>query len=358
MIKLGTKTIGRDSSRPYVIAEVGVNHECKMDLAKELIDLAKEGGADGVKFQAYKAETISIVNSPAYWDRNMEPTDSQYKLFKKFDHFGEKEFVELAAYCKKVGVDFLCTPFDFASADFLYPLVPFYKVSSSDLTNTPFLRFIAKKGKPIVLSTGASTIGEIDNAVQTLMTANPKCELALLHCVLNYPCAPEAANLETIELLKNIYPHLVIGYSDHVPADPTMITLTYAFTKGAVILEKHFTHDKTIKGNDHFHSMTADDLKVFLGNVEMMGKLKGSYKKDYLEKEAMARKFARRSIVSKRAIKKGETITYEMLDFKRPATGISPSLIDIVVGSTAKQDIAGDEPLRFEFLENIKTHEA
>ena len=149
-IKLSNREITKDSM-PYIIAEIGVNHEGSMEKAKELIEMAKQGGADAAKFQSYKAETLASKNSPAYWDRTKEPTLSQYELFKKHDNFWEKEFIELSEHCNKVNIDFISTPFDDDAIEFLFPLVPFYKIASADITNMPFLKKIAVKGKPVVL---------------------------------------------------------------------------------------------------------------------------------------------------------------------------------------------------------------
>ena len=351
-IQLGGRKITRTEMRPFVIAEVGVNHECSLDRAKKMIDQAQEGGADSVKFQAYKARTISVKDSPAYWDRTQEPTATQFELFKKFDHFGPNEYEVLARHCQDRKIDFSCTPFDFASANFLFDLVSFYKISSSDLTNVPFLRHIAKKGKPVVLSTGASYLSEIDLAVRTIRDAG-NVQLALLHCVLNYPCSVDDAHLRTIRHLRETYLDLVVGYSDHVPPDPRMLTLTYAFLEGATILEKHFTDDKTLKGNDHYHSMTKEDLRVFRENIDFYHRARGQYHKTYLSNEAAARKNARRSVVAAVNLRAGDVITEEKLTYKRPAHGISPVFIDYLIGAKMKVDVAEDTPLCFEHIESL-----
>lgn len=186
--------------KPYLIAEAGVNY-CDtakkenlslMEAAKKYIFEAKKAGADAIKFQAYKAETLAVKNSPAYWDISKEKTKSQYQLFKKFDFFGNEEYAELYKYAKKAEIDFLVTPFDYKSADYLEDMVEQYKISSSDITNFPFLKYIAKKGKPVILSTGASYLYEIEEAVHVLQDAGCK-KIALLHCVLSYPCKYEDA---------------------------------------------------------------------------------------------------------------------------------------------------------------------
>ena len=184
-IQLGKRLIQQDS-KPYVIAEIGVNHEGSMQQAKIMIEQARTGGADAAKFQSYKAGTLASKHSPSYWDTTKEATRSQYELFQKYDGFGPQEYVELAEHCQKVGIDFISTPFDDQAIEFLDPLVPFFKVASSDLTNTPFLRKIGAKKKPVVLSTGAATLGEVDEAVRELEKFGCP-NVVLLHCILNYP---------------------------------------------------------------------------------------------------------------------------------------------------------------------------
>ena len=173
-IKLGDRIIYTDS-KPYIIAEIGVNHEGSMDQAKKLIDLAKKGGADAAKFQSYKADTLASKNSPAYWDTTKAPTKSQHKLFQKYDQFEPEDYIILSQYCNNHNIDFLSTPFDDQAIEFLDPLVPFFKVASADITNSPLLRKIGSKGKPVVLSTGASTLEAIDIALNTL--ENSDCQV-------------------------------------------------------------------------------------------------------------------------------------------------------------------------------------
>jgi N-acetylneuraminate synthase len=347
-IKIGNNTIAHNSM-PYIIAEVGVNHEGSLEKARELISLAKEGGADAVKFQTYKAETLASKKSPAYWDLSKEPTASQYELFKKYDKFGEREYKLLAEYCRKVGIDFLSTPFDDSAVDFLFPLVPCFKVASADITNFPLLRKIARKGKPVLLSTGASTLAEIEMAISELEGAG--CEsLALLHCILNYPTPYENAHLNMIEGLRKAFPNYLLGYSDHTLPDEGMLILTAAFLKGARIIEKHFTHNKNLQGNDHYHAMDVDDLKRFRGNLELLQKAEGQEQKAPLSSENPARENARRSIVLKKAIKKGEPLTEELITCKRPAFGISPVYWDEVIGKKVSSNLSEDHILQWQDL--------
>jgi len=338
--------------RPYIIAEAGVNHEGSMDLAKRMVDEAKEGGAHAIKFQSYKAHTLASKDSPAYWDTTKEPTKSQYELFKKHDSFWKKEFEELKRYCDTVDIEFMSTPFDVESANFLDDLMDVYKVSSSDITNKPFIEHICKFGKPIILSTGASGLEEIAEAYGWIKKFD--IPLALLHCVLNYPTPDKNANLGMIKGLYNYFGNdCIIGYSDHtLPKD--MKTLETATLLGAVIIEKHFTFDKSLPGNDHYHAMDKEDLKLFQKNLDRIFELLGNFELIALEDEAPARKNARRSLVASRNIKKGSVLTREDLTFKRPAHGISPKFIDEIVGKKVNTDIAEDTVLKWQMINDEK----
>ena len=338
---LGSRTLDHNS-RPYIIAEIGVNHGGSLSCARELIELAKEGGADAAKFQSYKAGTLTSRHSPAYWDIRKEPTRSQYELFKKYDAFEPEDYESLAQHCQEVGIDFLSTPFDDAAIDFLESLVPFYKVASADLTNTPFLRRVAHKGKPVVLSTGASTLGEIDIAVDTLQ-AHGCTDIVLLHCILNYPTANANAHLRMIQGLKRAYPDLWIGYSDHTLPDEAMTSLITATLLGSVVLEKHFTYDKSLPGNDHYHAMDVQDLKQLREMLNRVQDLLGSTDhKAPIATEAISRRNARRSIVVTTSVAAGTVLDESMLTTKRPGTGISPLHWDEVMGMTAACDLEVD----------------
>jgi N-acetylneuraminate synthase len=342
---LGSTTVS-PGTRPYVIAEIGVNHGGNIDLAMKLIDLAREGGANAAKFQSYKAGRIASRHSPAYWDTSKEPTRSQFELFTKYDKFGPSEYERLARHCADVGIDFVSTPFDAGAVDFLEPLMPFYKVASADITNVPLLRQVAAKGKPVLLSTGASTLAEIDMAVATLTVAG--CDrLVLLHCVLNYPCPYGNAHLNMIEGLRRAYPERVIGYSDHTLPDERMLVLAAAWLKGALVLEKHFTHDKTLSGNDHYHAMDVQDLKCFQQNVALLTEVLGQTHKKPLPEEAPAREHARRSIVVDRPLKAGQVIAASDITYKRPAHGVSPLFWDEVVGRKVVRDLREDHVLEW-----------
>jgi len=347
-IRLGSRVVDADSE-PYVIAEIGVNHEGSLDLAKRLVELAKAGGADAAKFQTYKADALASRHSPAYWDTSKEPTQSQFELFKKYDAFDAAEYQALAKHCASLGIDFVSTPFDDAAVDMLASLVPFFKVASADLTNTPLLRRVARTKKPLVLSVGASTIEEIDGALHTLYTAGAT-DIALLHCILNYPTADEDANLWMLNDLAERYPKCVLGYSDHTVPKDGLPSLVAAWLLGAVILEKHFTHDTSLQGNDHYHAMTSEHLRDFRSEVARIRPLLGARTKAPLASEEIARLNARRSIVVTRDLSAGHRIVEADITYKRPGTGISPLSWDDVIGRTTRRSLVADDVLQWSDL--------
>jgi len=348
-ILLGDKLISDDIVRPFLIVEAGVNHEGDLEVAKKMIEEAAKAGADAIKFQTYKAGTIASKYSPSYWDRTKEASSSQYELFQKYDKFWKAEYEVLARHCKDNNIMFMSTPFDEESIEFLDEMMPAYKIASADITNVPMLRLIARKQKPILLSTGASTIGEIDEAIRVIENEGNK-EIALLHCVLSYPNKDEDANLNMIKHLKQIFPNYIIGYSDHTLPDESAIKLITAGFLGAKIIEKHYTLDKSLPGNDHYHAMDPSDIVMYNENYKIIEKILGETIKRPLECEANAIKFARRSLVAKTEIKEGEVLSKDMIAWKRPGTGIAPEYFDMVIGRKAKCDIKEDEILNWDMV--------
>ena len=264
---------------PVLIAEIGVNfydlaeHECisNMEAAKYMIDEAKDCGITVVEFQSYNAESIVSLNDDV-------ATESQYESLKRTDGFGVEEYRELAEYCQYNGMKFLSTPLDFESVDYLDEFMDIYKISSFDITNIPFIKYIATKNKPILLSTGASTIREIkqaDSAIEEVSFV----DIAIMHSVLSFPTSYEDANLLMIKDLAENFPDYEIGYSDHTKSDENMSLLTTAYNYGANILEKHFTIDKSLPGEDHEYSMDPDDVIKYQWNVHFLSKING--KKNY-----------------------------------------------------------------------------
>lgn len=344
-------------ARPYLIAEMGVNFYdtarvlgiSPLEAAKLYIDKAAEVGVDCAKFQSYKAGTIVSKNSPAYWDTTKEPTKTQYELFLKHDSFNEAEYQELCDYTHAKGMDFTSTPFDYDSADYLEKMVDFYKISSSDLSNLPFIRHIGAKGKPVYISVGAAYLSEVDEALRILQEEGCQ-DIVVFHCVLSYPTNPENANLRVIETLKKNFPNVRVGFSDHVAPDDTMMTLAAAYFMGAEVIEKHFTLDKTLSGNDHYHAGDPEDFKKAIANFEWIDMVLGSGEKTVLDCEKIPRREARRSLVLTRDIKAGEVILGTDLMAKRPGTGISPQYTEIVIGRTVKMDLPEDTVLTWDMI--------
>ena len=344
-------------SKPYIIAEMGVNFYdtakslsiTPLEAAKMYIDEAAKAGIDCAKFQSYKAGTIVSKNSPAYWDTTKEPTKTQYELFLKHDGFGEKEYQELCDYTHAKGMDFTSTPFDYASADYLEKMVDFYKISSSDLSNLPFVEYIGRKGKPVYISVGASYLAEVDEAVRILKNAGVK-DIVLFHCVLSYPTDPADANLRIIQTLIKDFPDVRVGFIDHVAPDDTMMTLATAYLLGAEVIEKHFTLDKSLPGNDHYHAGDPDDFRKAIANFRWIDNVLGSDEKTVLPCEIIPRREARRSLVLTRDVKAGEKLELTDLMPKRPGTGISPKFTEIVVGRTVKMDLPEDTVLTWEMV--------
>ena len=342
------------NSNPYLIAEVGVNHENSLNIAERIIKQAKIGGADAVKFQTYTAETIAAKKSPYYWDLKKVNIKSQFKLFKKYDKFKEAEYIKLKKICNHYKVEFLSTPFDLNSAIFLNKIVKFFKIASADLTNLMLLDQVSKFNKPILLSTGASNFEEI-KFVKNYITRNyPKVDLALMHCILSYPTKYKDAHLEIIPLLKKKFNSLVIGYSDHTIPDASGTVLIDAYQKGASIIEKHFTLDKFKgkKNNDHFHSMDYKDFLKFRKNISILESINGSSSNRTIYKaEKKSRINARRSIVANTNLKKGSVLNDNNLTFKRPGFGISPIEWDNIIGKKLNKDIVKDHVLKWDDIE-------
>ncbi len=348
--KIGDELIKKESSDLFFISEIGVNFYdiavklkiSPMEAAKHMIKEAAKAGSHAVKFQAYKAHKLASKHSPAYWDTTKEPCRSQYELFKKFDTLNDNDFRELANECQKNNVYFLATPFDEEAVDALDSILLAYKIASADITNKNLIKKIVAKKKPVILSTGASNIEEIKQAGQWITEGGHK-GLAILHCVLSYPTQPKDANLGMIRNLNRTFGDFVVGYSDHVPPDSRSDVLIAAFLLGANIIEKHFTLDKTLTGNDHYHAFDPQDLKRFFERVKFIKEIYGDDFKKVIAAERNSRKFARRSIVAAQFIPQGTQIAERMITSKRPGTGISLIFWHDVVGKYASKDIQEDE---------------
>lgn len=308
-VKMINTIMDRLKRKQFVlIAEIGVNYYdiarkegiTPLEAAKLMILKAKDAGIHAVKFQTYKAETLAAKESPSYWDTSEETETSQYSLFKKFDSFGKKEYQALYQYSESLGIEFLSTAFDVESADYLNEMMNVYKISSSDLNNLPFVAYQAKKNKPILLSVGASEEAEIRKTVELIREYNQQ-PITLLHCVLEYPTPYEHANLNKIISLKKAFPDCYIGYSDHTKPEQNFDVLKTAYNLGAQVIEKHFTLDKTLTGNDHYHAMDEQDAAGIIAAINYLERIRGNYEIACLESERIARMNARRSLVTPRS---------------------------------------------------------
>lgn len=337
-------------SEPYIIAEIGSNHNGNMELARKLIYAAKEAGADCVKFQSWTKDTIF---SKKKYEENFFLADDyrnrdDYNLEEIMDLFSisESQLSEMSVYSKEVGIDCTSTPFSKKEVDFLVEKldVPFIKIASMDLNNYPFLEYIAQKGKPMVLSTGLSELYEIDKAVHTIESTGNK-KLVILHCIAIYPTKDENVNLNNIDTLKQIYPY-PIGFSDHSLGFSIPLA---SVAKGVCLIEKHFTLDKDMFGWDHKVSATPEELKIIVKESKRICKALGLYKIVCPEDKTRKNEF-RRSIVTTRNLKAGNKIGLEDLTAKRPGTGIPPGDIVYVIGRTLKNDLGDDEIITWEDL--------
>jgi N-acetylneuraminate synthase len=297
---------------------------------------AKINGADVAKFQTYKAEKIAAKFSPSYWDTSEEQTKSQIDLFKKFDSFGKDEFQELSSYCNEVDIEFMSTGFDIESVTYINDIVARHKIASADLTNIELIKTISFFNKPILLSTGASTLEEIDFSVKFIEDLGIK-SLTLLHCVLNYPTKNSNANLWMIHYLSEKYPNHTIGYSDHTKYNIDI--LTSSLMLGATVIEKHFTLDKSLKGNDHYHAMDSKDLKHFINQLDEYQSFIGSSSSynDLINSQDVSRKNARRGVYFEKNVSKGNIIKKEDVKFLRPQLdGLSTFEFEKLIKSKSK----------------------
>ena len=336
---------GIDTSKVFIIAEAGVNHNGDIRLAYKLVDAAKEAGADAVKFQTFKAENVvsKIAEKAEYQKETTNSEESQYEMIKKLE-LSFEDFVKIKDYCDKKGIIFLSTPFDYESVDFLESLVPLYKVGSGEITNLPFLEYIAKKGKPIILSTGMSTLGEVEEAVKTIINVTSSLPLVLLHCVSNYPAKYEDVNLKAMLTLKEAF-ELPVGYSDHTLGIEIAIA---AVALGAKVIEKHFTLDRGLPGPDHKASLEPDELKKMVKAIRNVEKALGSGVKRPTQSELKVMKVARRSLVATRDIRAGEVVKESDILIKRPGTGILPKFKEIIIGMRLTRDVKKDNPFDWE----------
>ena len=349
VVKIRDKKVGKGYPA-LVIAEVGVNHNGSIERGIELIESAAKAGADIVKFQTYKANQIVTKKAPRYWDEKLNDDNggTQYDTFSKLDSMSIEGYKAFKKRCEELNVIFTSTPFNLPDVDLLEEIgVDVYKISSSDITYVQLLKYVAQKEKPIILSTGCATIGEIEKAVDIIYSQGNK-DIILQHCILQYPCDDENANLAKMQKIQEIFPDIPVGYSDHT-IGITIPAMSVAM--GAVTVEKHFTIDNKLPDSpDHKLSANPKELEEMVKMIRTIEKAKGYFKNGYYPAEEAAYLNARKSLVSNCFIKKGTVITEDMLTAKRPGTGIYPEYLDFVVGSTAKVDIEEDTTITKEMI--------
>jgi N,N'-diacetyllegionaminate synthase len=334
----------------YVIAEAGVNHNGDLGMARQLVDAAAQSGAAAVKFQTFSAD--SLVSRKAqkaeYQKRALAGgSDSQYEMLKALE-LSPEAFRELKLYCASKGITFLSTPFCEESADLLDDLdVDAFKVSSGDLTSLQLLAHIARKGRPVIVSTGMATMYEVVEAVDTIKAAgNPP--LALMHCVSNYPADPADCNLRSMATMAAAT-GVPIGWSDHTEGSAVSLA---AIALGARLIEKHFTLSRDLPGPDHKASIEPDELADFVTEIRAVESALGSSFKGPTKTEDQMRVVARRSLVARCDISEGTTITQDMVAIQRPGSGIEPKYYDLVIGRVATAAVAADEPIPWRAVTN------
>ena len=326
-----------------VISEIGSNHNGNIELAKKMIDASVECGADAVKFQTFNAEELVSASAPMgeYQKQNLGKTDSQISMLKALE-LSQEAYTELFAYARDLGVEMFSTPFDITSVDFLHSMgMKLWKIPSGEITNLPYLEHIAAldvEDKHIIMSTGMASLDEIRTAADILKKGCAK--LTIFHCTTNYPVQDDDVNLRAILQLQELFPECDIGFSDHSEGITASLV---ACGMGITMIEKHFTLSKKLPGPDHKMSMTPEEMKVLCEGVRRAEKLLGIRKKIVVPTEEPNRIWARKSIVARHPIAKGEVFTTDNLTTKRPGTGISPMCWHDVLGKTAGRAYEADE---------------
>jgi N-acetylneuraminate synthase len=335
-IQVGNKLIG-PGQPVFVIAEAGVNHNGDLKMARALIDVAVEAGADAVKFQTFRADRLVTTDAPKaeYQLQSTSDAESQFDMLRGLE-LSIDAHRQLQSLCNARGIIFLSTPFDEEAVDLLNDLgVPAFKISSGDLTNSPLLEHVASKGKPVILSTGMSELSELIEAVSVLNAAG--CENpVLLHCVSNYPAAVGEVNLRAMQTMRSAF-DVPVGFSDHTEGIDVALA---AVALGACVIEKHFTLDRTLPGPDHRASLEPAELRELVRSIRRVESALGSGRKVPAESELETAKVARRSLVAARVIPAGATLDRDMVIMRRPGTGLSPATLETLLGRRAVREIA------------------
>ena len=346
-IEIAGRTVGPGHSC-LIIAEAGVNHNGDLDLARRLIDVAADAGADVAKFQTAVPEKVVSISAPkaTYSLETTDPGESQLDMVRRLHPFSPDNFAGLIEHCHERGIMFMSSPFDEPSIDLLDSLgVAAFKVPSGEITNLTYLSRMAAKGKPMVVSTGMSYLSEVETAVRTIREAGNE-QFVLLHCVSNYPANPADANLRAMQTMSAAL-GAPVGYSDHTPGIEVSLA---AVALGACVIEKHFTVDRKLPGPDHRASLEPEELGALVIGIRSVESALGNGRKEPVASEANTADVARKSLVTAVDIKAGTVLTEEMIDIKRPGTGLAPAMRHSLVGRSATVDIPADTLLETEML--------
>ena len=344
-MEIGTKKVG-GSNPSFIIAEAGVNHNGNIKQAKELVDIAADAGADAVKFQSFIARELAVPNLKKAEYQEKKNPESQFEMLKKLE-LSELEFREIYEYCEEKGPVFLSTPFDFKSADMLEQIgVVAYKISSGDLNNYPFLSYVSKKGKPMILSTGMSNWDEIEKAVTSIFLEGNK-QLVLLQCTTSYPTKFEEVNLNAMLAMRERF-EASIGFSDHTPGIEASVA---AVALGAKVIEKHFTIDKNLPGPDHKASLSPEELKNLVSSIRHVEAALGSPEKTASQSEKKIMAVVRKKIVAVSDIPSGTILSRNELALKRAEEGLDPDQFEKLIGKKTKRNIKENESIALEDVE-------
>jgi len=335
--------------RVFIVAEIGVNHNGDVKLAKELIDAAAESGADAVKFQTYETSRLVSRDTPkvAYQLRTSDPNETHYNMLKRLELSMENHHI-LFNYCKGRGIEFFSTPSSVEDARFLDELgVLLFKTASADLVDLPLHTYIASTGKPVLVAVGMGTLGEIEEAVSIYRMAGAMKQLVLLHCVSNYPAALETTNLRVIQSLRCAF-GCRVGFSDHTKGTAGAIA---AVALGAGVIERHFTIDRDLPGPDHRASSTPQEFAEIVRDIRRVESGLGDGVKTVIDEEREMRNVSRKSIVTRRSVERGEILGQENLTLKRPGTGIAPKYWKMMEGRRARRNLDADHLMDWEYIE-------
>lgn len=346
-VRIGARLVG--SGQPvFIVAEAGVNHNGNLDMAHSLVDAAAQAGADAVKFQTFKAERMVTPGAPKaeYQKQTTEAAESHYEMLQRLE-LSQEAHGDLMAYCQEKGILFMSTPFDEESVDLLDSLgVPAFKVGSGEITNWPFLEYVARKGKPIILSTGMSYLSEVDEAVRVIRRTGCD-QLILLHCVSSYPADPVDVNLRAMQTMATAF-QAPVGYSDHTLGIEIALA---AVALGACVIEKHFTLNRNLPGPDHRASLEPGELQGLVAGIRTVEKALGYGEKAPALSEADNRLIVRRSLTAALDIPAGTMLAKQLVLARRPGAGLSPAFLPLILGRKLRRDLVANEFIRWEDLE-------